>query len=663
MRNWRQGGEAAPLRFNKRSPSYPRISWPRGFGQFIPFWPLIFAGVVGLLAMIATLQYRWTNEATNAERIRIGTELQSLMMKWHGDLFSEFSAICTAIQVGPDAGARDTWNDYMERYVAWNNALPHESLPYVYRNPDLIGEVYIWETNAQPRPQFYWLNLNTKRIERSSPPAGFAALLARLQADSNSLSAALRTWQHNGPQSELGQTGEMTSPGIAAGSSSTTGWQFDASIPAIVHPIFHHASGRSLSSASPVDWIVITLDMDVLRKRILPELAARYFGGADELDYRIAVIKSGSSPGTIYSSDPGFGSIQLSSADSTMRIFGPRSEGDISRSPAGKFSSLQEPGWRNFTGQAWFPVIQYGATPDSWLLVLQHRAGPFEDLLNGVKRNNLAISAVVLMLLAVNIGVLTYASYRAQNFAGLQMDFVASVSHELRTPLSAIFAAGENIHDGVVRREDMAHYGSIVIGQCRNLMNQVDRVLLFASIRSGKDRYTLRPLEVAEVLSCVRKNMSAFIAEQSCVIEERIESDLPPVLGDKHGVCSCLENLISNAVKYATEDRRIIVEAVLQSHEGAPKEIAISVVDHGMGIRRSELEQIFEPFYRSSDAVRAQIHGTGLGLSLAKHVAEAIGGRLTVSSEFRIGSIFTLYLPLASAQAREHEEFRSQYAG
>jgi hypothetical protein len=124
----------------------------RRYNSMLGFWPIGLLGMVILLSAVAGLQYRWTNEASRADEMRIGAELESLMMKWHGDLYGEFSAICTAIQVGPDSGARDTWNDYLERYVEWNFALPHESLPYIYRNPDLVGEVYIWETNQQPKP-------------------------------------------------------------------------------------------------------------------------------------------------------------------------------------------------------------------------------------------------------------------------------------------------------------------------------------------------------------------------------------------------------------------------------------------------------------------------------------------------------------------------------
>ena len=159
------------------------------------FWAAVLIGMVILLTAVAILQYRWTNEASHADEMRIGAELESLMTKWHGDLYGEVSAICTALQVGPDSGARDTWDDYLERYIEWNNALPHESLPYVYRNPDLVGEIYIWETNQQATPKLFWLNLDTKRIEPIAPLPQFATLLPRLRENSASLSMALNAWK------------------------------------------------------------------------------------------------------------------------------------------------------------------------------------------------------------------------------------------------------------------------------------------------------------------------------------------------------------------------------------------------------------------------------------------------------------------------------------
>jgi signal transduction histidine kinase len=243
------------------------------------------------------------------------------------------------------------------------------------------------------------------------------------------------------------------------------------------------------------------------------------------------------------------------------------------------------------------------------------------------------------------------------------MDFVASVSHELRTPLTAIFSAGENIKDGVIRNyADLEKYGSIVTAQSRQLMNHVDRILLFASIRSGKDRYTLRPLKIADILATVQRNLSAWIAEEESVLEETIEPGLPPVMGDMFGVCGCLENLIINAVKYGGADRRIYVSAQLRTLAEGHQEVAVSVEDHGMGIAPAELKRIFEPFYRAHQAIAAQIHGTGLGLSLAKHLAEAMGGRLTVVSQVGSGSIFTLHLQLAAGHNYEYSTEHSHAA-
>jgi signal transduction histidine kinase len=605
--------------------------------------------MVILLSAVAGLQYRWTNEASRADEMRIGAELESLMMKWHGDLYGEFSAICTAIQVGPDSGARDTWNDYLERYVEWNFALPHESLPYIYRNPDLVGEVYIWETNEQPKPRLLWLNLNTRKIEPLAPPREFSTLLDRLQANSASLSMALHAWKLPNQTTDRSPGVDTSAAVIPSGSDSAAGWQFDENIPAIVHPIFHHGAEKSLNSGSPVDWIIITLDVGVLRKRILPELSSRHFGGLAGLEYNVAVVTKGTKSGTIYSSDPGFGIQQLKAADSTLNIFGfppePIPEG-VER-PLRDSPSLRSTEWHNLTAPVWFPVIQYGPTTDSWLLELQHRAGPLQLAIERVRRNNLAVSALVLFLLALSVAVLTFAGYRAQNFAKLQMDFVASVSHELRTPLTAIFSAGENIKDGVIRnKSELEEYGAIVTGQSRQLMNHVDRILLFASIRSGKDRYTLRPLEVRAIVDSVRKNLSAQLAEELCVLEEHVEPQLPPVLADMFAACGCLENLITNAIKYGGAEHHIYLSAALQTLPDNTQEVKISIEDHGMGIASSELKQIFEPFYRSPEAAAAQIHGTGLGLPLAKHLAEAMGGRLTVNSQPGLGSIFSLHLKL-----------------
>jgi signal transduction histidine kinase len=297
--------------------------------------------------------------------------------------------------------------------------------------------------------------------------------------------------------------------------------------------------------------------------------------------------------------------------------------------------------------------------------VVQSQRGPLQAVVERAKFRNLAISALVLVLLAVNMGVALIAGVRAQRFADLQMNFVASVSHELRTPLSVLHTAAENIKDGIVREKSgMARYGTLMISQTRRLMSHVDRIMLFASIRSGKARYTMRPVQVAEIIRRVVIDTEDMVKEHRCTVVYELQPDLPCVRGDMYAIRSCIENLVTNAIKYSDKDRHVRISAVRARKGDGGEEVWISVEDSGIGISHSDLSNIFQPFYRSSAAVAAQIHGTGLGLFVAKHIAEAMGGKLSVVSEVGVGTIFTLQLsacedgndPIPPFIDRDHEE-------
>jgi signal transduction histidine kinase len=621
------------------------------FKKTFPLWPVLVLGMVVLLTIVAVLQFRWTSQISEATDAQIGSSVQSLMMDWHLDLYREFSAVCVALQVGPDSGARDGWKDYLQRYADWTGSAA---------NRDMVEDVYIWEVSQRGEPQLLRLDVGADQIERWPVPENLEGLLTRLRTNSSSLAVALSAWElHDSSNQGPSEPDKNLSRGHNMPSNALLGWQFDANIPAIVHPIVHHArpaDSRSVVMQRAVDWIVVVPNFSTVQHQILPDLAQRYFGGREGLEYNLAVVVPGSVPRLIYSSDDKFGTGRAGAPEATMNIFGPPPEsmGGHFRQAANGGNSLKSAEWHSFSGPVWFPTIQYSARQDPWVLVLQHRNGPLQAVVNKVRQRNLTISALVLLLLAATMGFLATASLRAQKFAKLQMEFVASVSHELRTPLTAIFSAGENIKDGFVNGEsNMAHYGSIVTSQARQLVDLVDRILLFASIRNGKIQYELRPLQVSEILQRVRKTAAGLIEESAYTVEEHVEPGLPFVVGNLSAVCGCLENLITNALKYSGRDGRIRISATAHELEHNGKEIRISVQDHGIGIGSSELPHIFEAFYRSPEVAAAQIRGTGLGLFLAKHLAEAMGGRLSVVSEVGVGSIFTLHLSAAEEQGYE----------
>jgi signal transduction histidine kinase len=613
--------------------------------------------MASLLIMVAVLQYRWTKQLSAAAEARIGSTLQPLMIGWHLDFYGELSAICVTLQVGPDSGARENWNDYLRRYADWNHSsMNRESVENIYANPGLIKNIYIWETSDSAMRRLFRLNVDTEKIEISSVPQDLQPLLTRLQAKSSSLSVGLRAWEFPDSSAEERSKGnDRLSPSALQRSDITTGWQFDKNIPAIVHPIVD--SGRhSLrpdtqppNSQNPVNWIVVVLNLDYIQRTILPNLTKRDFSSREGLEYKLAVIDTGRTPRLIYSSDLEFPSTNQGPFDSRMNIFGPPPEsveGDFWQAIKNS-ESLRHEEWRSFSAPVWFHVIRYASHDEPWMLLVQHRTGPLEAIATSIWRRNLMTGSIVLLLLTADMGLIIIASRRAQKLAKLQLDFVASISHELLTPLAAIYCTGQNVIDGLVEtKTDSIAHGSIITSQARQLIDLVKQILLFASTENGTNRYTLRPLQVLGILQCVRKDVAVLVEGAGFNVEQQVQAGLPHVMGDLSALSHCLQNLVVNAVKYSGRNRWIGISASVHEAENHHKEVRISVQDHGSGISSSELPHIFKPFYRSPKVVDAQIHGTGLGLAVAKRIAEAMGGKLSVTSEVGAGSTFTLHLPV-----------------
>src|SRR5579871_5452520 len=248
--------------------------------------------------------------------------------------------------------------------------------------------------------------------------------------------------------------------------------------------------------------------------------------------------------------------------------------------------------------------------------------------------------------------------------ARMQMDFVASVSHELRTHLAVLCSAADNLADGVVKGEtQLAKYSSVIRNQSRQINGLVNQVILFTATQNGKGRYVLQPLEVSTVVNTAVDDAMELIQKARFTVEKKIDPNLPPVMGDFSALSQCLQNLVTNALKYGDRGRWISIHAELAySKDRRGNEVRISVEDHGSGIERTDLFHIFEPFYRGPAAIAGQIHGAGLGLAIAKSLAEAMGGRLSVATELGKGSVFTLHLPAATVQTEKDQVQRGSAA-
>jgi signal transduction histidine kinase len=536
--------------------------------------------------------------------------------------------------VGPDSGEHDNWLAYRERYSRWTR-----------EHPKMIEDLYIWETSQLEAPRLFRVGTNQEPLKIAIPPDKLTQLLTRLRERSQNIAEGLWAWELK----ESTHAPRVTSSGVAR-SNPTTGWQFDQNVPAIVHPIIHHPlDDKDDGLGQAVDWIVVVLDLGTIREEVLPDVTKKYT--ADN-EYELSVGVAGSSDQLIYSSGKDSDSARRD-ADATMNIFGPPPE-----TTEGYFweafknrNSLTGLEWHKFSGPVWFPVFQYAPQQQPWTLILRKQNGSLLAAITTLRRRNLLTQALVLLLLIAGMTLVAVATHRAQHLARMEMEFVASVSHELRTPLSAILSAGENIADGFIDgKPALNRYGNIITAQATQLIDLVDQVLLFATSRDDSGRYQLHPLRLEDVLRSVRQNIAGLIQKTGCSIEQSIPKNLPYVLGDGSALTRCLQNLVTNAIKYSAPNCKIAIVAEVHEAGVTRRELRVQVRDNGIGISASELKDIFEAFYRSPRVVSAQIHGTGLGLALSKAIAEAMGGTLSVESEVGKGSTFTLHLPIPSQE-------------
>jgi signal transduction histidine kinase len=192
--------------------------------------------------------------------------------------------------------------------------------------------------------------------------------------------------------------------------------------------------------------------------------------------------------------------------------------------------------------------------------------------------------------------------------------------------------------DEAGRRE----YYRVITRESERLTRLIDNVLDFSRIESGRRTYERVPTAVEPL---VREAVEAFshpLAQHGFKVDVQVAPDLPEVPLDADAVGQALANLIDNAIKYSAERTSLTVEARIVQGQ-----LALTVADEGIGIPREEQGRIFDKFYRVGRSDTQSRRGSGVGLALVRHVAEAHGGRVTVESRPGQGSRFTLWVPLA----------------
>lgn len=231
--------------------------------------------------------------------------------------------------------------------------------------------------------------------------------------------------------------------------------------------------------------------------------------------------------------------------------------------------------------------------------------------------------------------------------ARLKSDFVSNVSHELRTPLALIRLYAETLELGRITTPDkQQQYYRIIRKESERLSSLINNILDFSRIEAGHKEYEFRDTDIAELVRNTLDSYRYQIEQQGFAFEESIDTNLPAVPVDREAIARALVNLVNNALKYSCEEKFLGVK--LYRDNGVVK---LEVADHGIGIERRDHSKIFEKFYRAGDPLVHNTKGSGLGLSLVRHITQAHGGEIAVESTPGRGSKFILSLPLQATAA------------
>jgi signal transduction histidine kinase len=256
-------------------------------------------------------------------------------------------------------------------------------------------------------------------------------------------------------------------------------------------------------------------------------------------------------------------------------------------------------------------------------------------------------------------------SLRQMELSRLKSHFVSNITHELKTPLAAIRLYTETLQQGRVHdRIEANRFLSIIHKETVRLTALINNILDFARIEDGRRRYTFAPASVGDVVREVADAYSIQLRESGCALNLDIQPDLPQLRIDRDAIGQAVLNLLDNAVKYSRDDKRIGVTvavaegrvdgddtAAAAAGTAAQRAVVIRVHDRGVGIPIADQKRIFEAFYRVEKGLQHDIKGSGLGLAVVQHIAEAHGGGVTVESRPGEGSTFTLRLPLRDTTA------------
>jgi signal transduction histidine kinase len=589
--------------------------------------PIAAIVLVGVLVALATLQYRWLGEVRDAERERMRANLRTRASEFSQEFDGELTRAYVAFRLTSDQMDKGADAAMSQAYAQWK-ASTHA--------PGIVRGVYVAEGQSFDSATIRRFDPDRHLLENSEWPPDLKSSLAQTRKALPRIISA--------PQ---GLPPMMMADAV------------DSRAPAfvVVVPYISRAGGPANTTyapdpSKPARVIIVALDRAKLQSQLVEPLVEKYFGAGDDGEYHVTIARRDEPNAIVYNSTAA--PLRTADAEVTTPVFGLRTD-DMARLAELPGASLPLPAntkmaitivRRTTSADGTHVLVTGGEEQGAWIVRLRHRDGSLDAIVAQSRRRNMAISMGVLGLLGSSVLLVIASAQRQRRLARQQMEFVASVSHELRTPLAVICSAGENLADGIVAETGQVRkYGSVIETEGRRLGDMVERVMAFAGMSSGARIQSRAEVNLSSVITEAVDAVRHDARDRRVAIEMNVSAPLPVVSGDAAALRSAVQNIVGNAVKYSAQGAAVRVDA--SAGHGAIVEIRVA--DRGLGIDADDLPHIFKPFFRGRRAVDAQVRGSGIGLSVVRHVVRAHDGDVSVDSRVGEGTTVTIVLPGAAA--------------
>jgi signal transduction histidine kinase len=260
-------------------------------------------------------------------------------------------------------------------------------------------------------------------------------------------------------------------------------------------------------------------------------------------------------------------------------------------------------------------------------------------------RNVLLLGSLGLLviLLGGGAGFVWRAFSLEKNLSRRQSDFIAAVSHEFRTPLTSLRQFNSILmEDSEPPPDKRRKFHEAQSRATERLHRLVESLLDFGRMEAGRHPYQFECVELGALVAVAVEEIRLDAGGRGITVDWRQSGSPVLAMADREALPRALWNLADNAMKYSNGTPRIAIELELDAESAV-----LRVRDWGSGIPASEINHIFEKFYRGRQATQASIKGTGIGLAMVRHIVEAHGGRISVESQPGEGSTFSIHLPVA----------------